>query len=265
MCIFMLLILFNAIYIYIYICILYRYEGEESEEVKDEVKNESDRINKLLKRIEKNKKRKAAINDKSKTEDEKDNNKSEISLKESKKKKRKLPAIEEEIDSYIKSKDESKEEIDEQTVTENVEPPKKKKRKKKDIENEDHSVLEENEQPQKKNESSTNEKELASQDNFMILGAKARKKQHEIKRVLPDWLTYPEIISTDLKSGPSIEELNSVLDIKLIEALKTNGITKLFPMQYNIIKWLHKCNIDRKLQWWPRDTCVSAPTGSGMQ
>jgi len=215
-----------------------------------------------LKRIEKNKRRKAAINDKSKPEDEKDKNESEISLKESKKKKKKFSAVEEEIDSYIKSKNESNEEIDKQT-TENIEPPKKKKKKKKDIENEDHSVLEENGQLDKKNESSTNEKELASQDNFTILGAKARKKQHEVKRVLPDWLTYPEIISTDLKSGPSVEELDSVLDVKLIEALKTNGITKLFPMQYNIIKWLHKCNMDRKLKWWSRDTCVSAPTGSG--
>jgi len=235
----------------------FRYEGEEPEEVNDEVKNESNHINKLLKRIEKNKKQKAAINNKSKPEDEKDKK----VLKESKKKKKKLVAAEEEIDSYIETKNESNEGISEQT-TESIEPPKKKK-KKKSIKNEDHFVSQENEQLEKKNESSTNEEELASQDNFTILGAKAREKQRQIKRVLPDWLTHPEVISTDLKSGPSVEELDSMLDIKLIQALKINGITKLFPVQYNIIKWLHKCNMDRKLRLWPKDTCVSAPTGSG--
>jgi len=173
-------------------------------------------------------------------------------------------------DSHIEDKKTNSEKIDEQII----EVPKvsKKKKKKKDIENKNHSAaidknidLEEKDKnsAEENNDKDITEKEIPSQSNFIVLGAKSRKKQIKVKRVLPDWLAYPEIISADLNSGASLEELKSVLDAKLIEVLRANGIVKLFPVQSSIIKWLHKCKMDRKLGWWPRDTCVSAPTGSG--
>ncbi|XP_066589955.1 probable ATP-dependent RNA helicase Dbp73D [Prorops nasuta] len=100
-------------------------------------------------------------------------------------------------------------------------------------------------------------------NNFMILGSKSKKKVKEVKRSLPDWLAHPEIISAELDSGPNIEEFNKKLSFNLIEILKNNGITHLFPVQAKTISWLLKCNDDRISGLWPRDTCISAPTGSG--
>ncbi|KAL2730999.1 putative ATP-dependent RNA helicase Dbp73D [Vespula squamosa] len=98
---------------------------------------------------------------------------------------------------------------------------------------------------------------------FLVLGYKSSKKYREVKRVLPNWLTHPEIISADLNSGPKLDEVDFILDPQLIEILKANGIDKLFPVQASMLAWLSKFEEDRKLRWWPRDICVSAPTGSG--
>jgi len=243
-------------------CIIYRYEDES----KKEVENETNHFSKLLKRIEERKRQRAAASTKS-TLDEDGSN-----LKEPKKKKKKLLKPEKTDDSLIEDKKANGEKIDEQII-EVPKVLKKKKKKKKDIENKNHSdAIDKNIDLEEKDKNSaeennddkdTTEKEIPSQSNFIVLGAKSRKKQLKVKRVLPDWLAHPEIISADLNSGASLEELESVLDAKLIEVLRANGIVKLFPVQSSIIKWLHKCKMDRKLGWWPRDTCVSAPTGSG--
>jgi len=79
----------------------------------------------MLKRIEKNKKQKVATNNKSKRGNEKDKN----VLEESKEKKKKLAAVEEEIDSYIEIRNESNEGISEQMI-ESIELSKKEKKKK---------------------------------------------------------------------------------------------------------------------------------------
>ncbi|KAG5314099.1 DDX51 helicase, partial [Acromyrmex insinuator] len=237
------------------------------EETKKEVDNKINHFSKLLKRIEERKRQRAAANNKSTL------NKDENNLEEpKKKKKKKLLEAEKTNDLYIEDKIVSNEKIDEQTI-EITKVSTKKKKKKKDIEDEVDSVATDNntdlEEKDKNLAEENNDdkditnKEIPSQSNFIILGAKSRKKQREVKRVLPDWLAHPEIISADLNSGPPLEELESVLDAKLIEVLRANGIIKLFPVQSNIIKWLHKCNMHRKIGWWPKDTCVSAPTGSG--
>jgi len=246
-------------------CILYRYEGED----KEEIENETNNLSELLKKIEERKRQRATANNESTLDvDQNDLNKH-------KKKKKKSLNTDETNDLHIEIKNGLNEKISEQT-TEMVKTSTKKKRKRKDDESE-HAVAQENEELEEKNKNLANEKEdenlantenvtekeLPLQNNFVVLGTKSRKKQREVKRVLPDWLAHPEIISADLNSGPSLEELDSILDAKLIEILKTNSIVKLFPVQSNVIKWLHKCNMDRKLGRWPRDTCVSAPTGSG--
>lgn len=240
--------------------IIYRYEGESAKEVE----NETNHFSELLKRIEDRKRQRAVLSDKS-TLDEDRNNLEEPK----KKKKKKLLKTEKTDDSHIEDKDVSREKIDEQTI-ETAKVSTKRKKKKKDIENghsaetdknidleaEDKNLAEENDEKD-------TIKEIPSQSNFVVLGARARKKQREAKRVLPDWLAHPEVISADLNSGPTLKELESILDTKLVEVLRANGIVKFFPVQSSVIKWLHKCKMDRKLGWWPKDTCVSAPTGSG--
>lgn len=244
--------------------IVYRYEGES----KKEIENETDHFSDLLKKIEERKRQRAVASNKSKLDEDGSN------LEEpKKKKKKKLHKAEKGDESHIEDENASNEKIDEQIIETVKMSTKKKKKKKKDIESEHHSAtidkninLEEKDDnlAEKTNDDKdATEKEISSQSNFIVLGARFRKKQRVVKRVLPDWLAHPEVISADLNSGPTLEELELVLDVKLMEALRTNGITKLFPVQSSVIKWLHKCKMDRKLGWWPRDTCVSAPTGSG--
>ncbi|EFN61504.1 Probable ATP-dependent RNA helicase Dbp73D [Camponotus floridanus] len=248
--------------------VINRYEGED----KEETENETNNLSELLKKIEERKRQRAAENNESTLDvDQNDLNKPK------KKKKKSLLNTDETNDLHIEIKNGFNEKISEQT-TEMVKTATKKKRKRKDDESE-HALAQENEELEEKNKNLTNEKgddtenlantanvtekEIPLQNHFVVLGTKSRKKQREVKRVLPDWLAHPEIISADLNSGPSLQELDSILDAKLIKVLKANGIVKLFPVQSNVIKWLHKCNMDRKLGRWPRDTCVSAPTGSG--
>lgn len=239
--------------------ILYRYEGENKEEIKDQ---QPDNLSILLQRIEERKRQRAAANNKSVT----DVAKSDIDKRE--KKKRKLSNAEEFNDSHNEDGN-NIETVSEQIMETDKVSSKKKRKKKKRI---DSDVAKENEKLEGTDDGNLatdteniSEKTSAEKNekNFIILGTKAHKKQREVKRVLPDWLAHPEIVSADLKSGSSLKELKSILDAKLIEVLKVNGIKKLFPVQSSIIKWLHKCTIDRKLGLWPRDTCVSAPTGSG--
>ncbi|XP_011864963.1 PREDICTED: probable ATP-dependent RNA helicase Dbp73D [Vollenhovia emeryi] len=242
--------------------VMNRYEGE-GEKV---VENETNHLSELLKKIEERKRQRTVASNKSALGQ--DGNDLE---EPGGKKKKKLLKAEKADDSHIVDNSAGSEKIDEriaETAEVSTKKKKKKKRKKKDIESEQHSAaldknLEERDDTFAEEDKDTAEKDISPQDNFVVLGARSRKKQREAKRVLPDWLAHPEVISADLNSGPTLEELQSILDAKLVEVLRANGITKLFPVQSSIIKWLHKCRTDRKLGWWLRDTCVSAPTGSG--
>lgn len=256
--------LFINFYLMCNIYVFYRYEGES----KEEVENETNHFAELLKRIEDRKKQRAAANNKVIPDVDQNN-----SNKHQKKRKKTRLDSDETNDSHIEVKSESNEKINDQTKM--VKTSTKKKRKKKDTESTPTSTQENKELEGKddaknlangkedNDTTTTTEKKISLQNNFVVLGTKSRKKQREVKRVLPDWLAHPEVISADLNSGPSLEEFNSILDAELIEVLKANDIVKLFPVQSSIIKWLHKCNMDRKLGRWLRDTCVSAPTGSG--
>lgn len=241
---------------------IYRYEDES----KGEVENDTNHFSELLKRIEDRKRQRAAESNKSKSDENRNN------LEEPKKKKKKKLHETEKTYSHIENKNASVEKINEQTIETVKVSTKKKKNKKKDVESKYQSSatnenidLEEKDKnlEEKKDDKDTTEKDIPLKSNFIVLGAKSRKKQREVKTVLPDWLAHPEVISANLNSGPTLEESELFLDAKLVEVLRTNGIVKLFPVQSSIIKWLHKCKMDRKLGWWPRDTCVSAPTGSG--
>ena len=253
--------------------VINRYEGEKVVESKNEKKH----LSELLKRIEERKQERAATNEISVSQEHKD-----VKECDPKKRKRKKEIVngclvpDTSIDSNV---------IESNIETQNADQGrlhKKKKRKKKDIQNvenngesetieiKDKTVQDGSADNQEKGISNKliNSNNLQGQiaekpSDFLVLGAKTKRKIREVKRVLPEWLASPQVISIDLNSGPSIEELNSVLDSKLVEALKANGISKLFPVQASMISWLLKGNLDRQQGWWLRDTCVSAPTGSG--
>lgn len=251
-----------------------RYEGEKEVETKNEKKH----LSELLKRIKERKQQRAAKNESSVSREHKD-------VKESDPKKRKRKK---EIVNECLVQDTS---VDSNVIESNIETRnadqgrlhKKKKRKKKDIQNVENNgeseTIEAKDKVVQDGSADNQEKGISNKlvnsnnlqeqipekpSDFLVLGAKPKRKIREVKRVLPEWLASPQVISIDLNSGPSIEELNSVLDSKLVEALKANGISKLFPVQASMISWLLKGNLDRQQGWWLRDTCVSAPTGSGM-
>ncbi|XP_076665727.1 putative ATP-dependent RNA helicase Dbp73D [Andrena cerasifolii] len=249
--------------------VINRYEGEKEVETKNEKKH----LSELLKRIEERKQERATKKESSVSQEHRD-------VKESDPKKRKRKKEKEIPDTSIDSS------VTESNIeTQNADQGKlrkKKKRKKKDIQNvenngesetietKDKTVQDESTDNQEKGisnklaNSNTLEQQIPEKpSNFLVLGAKTKRKIREVKRVLPEWLANPQVIPIDLNSGPTIEELNSVLDSKLVEALKANGISKLFPVQASMISWLLQGNLDRQQGWWLRDTCVSAPTGSG--
>ncbi|KAG7202950.1 hypothetical protein KM043_010087 [Ampulex compressa] len=243
--------------------VINRYEGEEPQS-----KDEDNHLSELLRKIEKRKSERL--------EKAKDNAETkETAAGEPKKKKHKKGdhiTIDNKIDN-----DENQQNED------NVEEPqvtyKKKRRKRKADENNDNLDVNdqqcvpsddkeltgnlENETDGITDSKTTDESYIEAKSKFTILGAKSQKRKREVKRKLPDWLANPEIISIDLSTGPGLADLSSTLDLNLIETLAANGIDKLFPVQVSMITWLLKCDNDRKLGWWPRDTCVSAPTGSG--
>lgn len=99
--------------------------------------------------------------------------------------------------------------------------------------------------------------------NFTILGSHKRVKTQTAKRVLPDWLTQPQIVSSDLKSGPSLKDIQTLMDVKLLKKLEEDGFNQLFPVQSQVFSWLLQCDHDYKAGRWVRDTCISMPTGSG--
>lgn len=147
--------------------------------------------------------------------------------------------------------------------------PKKKGKKKKgkkrklDLPLEDVTADVQNEATEENNPKTDIDTNETSLENFTILGSKRRLKTQAAKRVLPSWLTHPEIVHSNLSSGPSLDEIKTELDSNLAEKLKADGFNKLFPVQARVLSWLLKCDRDYKLGRWVRDTCVSMPTGSG--
>ncbi|KAK3913991.1 putative ATP-dependent RNA helicase Dbp73D [Frankliniella fusca] len=98
---------------------------------------------------------------------------------------------------------------------------------------------------------------------FTVLGSDSLgTKKERVKAQLPYWLANPSVVSVDLKnltvSVDDIPELNR----DLVERLKQNGISHFFPVQHQVIPWLLEAQ-SKPPQFWPRDICVSAPTGSG--
>uniref|UniRef100_A0A8D8M1I4 ATP-dependent RNA helicase n=2 Tax=Cacopsylla melanoneura TaxID=428564 RepID=A0A8D8M1I4_9HEMI len=97
---------------------------------------------------------------------------------------------------------------------------------------------------------------------FQVIGNLEFQKRKKVKRVLPEWLAKPTIISVNLKNlNSKIKDLTE-LDTYFKKLLRKNGVSHFFPVQSELIPYLIKQH-SRKSIFWPRDVCVSAPTGSG--
>ncbi|XP_075216603.1 putative ATP-dependent RNA helicase Dbp73D isoform X1 [Lycorma delicatula] len=104
-----------------------------------------------------------------------------------------------------------------------------------------------------------------NQPEFTVIGGHSFKHKSAIKRVLPEWLSKPILISGSFKDkAASIENIQG-FDKILINNLKKNNIHYFFPVQQKVIPWVlaeKQCS-GPGLRFWSRDICVSAPTGSG--
>ncbi|XP_050425082.1 probable ATP-dependent RNA helicase Dbp73D [Adelges cooleyi] len=105
---------------------------------------------------------------------------------------------------------------------------------------------------------------VASQQSsdFTLVDNCAFKKNKKVKRVLPQWLAKPTVISVDLKNLEFGFDSIPELDIALVKKLRNKGFTHFFPVQAQLVPWL----IKSQKNWnnrWSRDVCISAPTGSG--
>ncbi|GFO29414.1 ATP-dependent RNA helicase ddx51-like [Plakobranchus ocellatus] len=102
------------------------------------------------------------------------------------------------------------------------------------------------------------------QGGFTILGEFKPKEKKQVKRVLPNWLQHPVLISK--KSCGQFSDVKN-LDLTLVQKLRENKIETCSPVQWTVLPELlaqSQCGLyvgDAGFR--PRDVCVSAPTGSG--
>lgn len=248
--------------------VINRYEGE-----KEETKNERNHLSELLKRIEKRKVERAI-----KTHQIQESSSQNAQESNYKKKKKKAENLNKSSIENINLNENSISSDIKRKAEVHVSEHRKSKKKRKYSEESSNDTIktadktlqsentdnQDNEIPNKSSDPNETQEKISGQNSdFIILGVKNKRRKREVKRILPEWLANPEVISIDLNSGPTLEDMNSILDSKLIEALRANGINKLFPVQASMVSWLLKCNKERQQKWWLRDTCVSAPTGSG--
>ncbi|XP_057657316.1 probable ATP-dependent RNA helicase Dbp73D [Diorhabda carinulata] len=103
---------------------------------------------------------------------------------------------------------------------------------------------------------------LDTTEGFTVLGVDNLVNRTKVKRVLPSWLSNPTVISVNLQDlQVKISDIKQ-LDKSLRKLLKANNIRHFFPVQAEVIPWLLE-SIRHSDIIFPRDICVSAPTGSG--
>lgn len=118
------------------------------------------------------------------------------------------------------------------------------------------------------------EEQEASAGGFTVLGEDLDKTKRKIRRVLPRWLSHPDVVSVDLSDQQMAVADLPGLDEETVANLRANGISHFFPVQRQIIPYLLKtaatseCPPEQAggrlvFPFRPHDLCVSAPTGSG--
>lgn len=188
--------------------IVYRYEGEDVKS--DDRANEELLRKKLLKKIEKRKRKKEIIleeNVKAKDSNESRNEDTEVKY--------------EKTDKNFSELKESK---------------KNKSKKKETNESESESVSSNKENSVSNNEVAVEHK-LANQTEFTVLKDPQLFKVKKVKRKLPNWLANPSVVSVDLKNLKFTIDSIPELDQRLINKLKENNITHFFPGTFCYTKW----------------------------
>ena len=127
--------------------------------------------------------------------------------------------------------------------------------------NEDEQKKETGRKATKKRNKKKKAKKLDSDTGFTVLGEKCNKNKSTVRRVLPHWLSNPNVVSVDYTEDQLPVDEFEGLDSELIAKLKEKGVTQLFPVQRQVIPRLLKYPLASFFR--PSDICVSAPTGSG--
>ncbi|TRY64368.1 hypothetical protein TCAL_11721 [Tigriopus californicus] len=98
-----------------------------------------------------------------------------------------------------------------------------------------------------------------AESGFQLLGQSLGPGQSEVRRVLPPWLTNPNVVTVDFEQDQlSVADMPG-LDPDTVAKLRAHGIHNLFPVQRQVIPGL----LSQGSLFRPSDICVSAPTGSG--
>ena len=105
------------------------------------------------------------------------------------------------------------------------------------------------------------EDESGQSSGFTVLGENVDQSKRKVRRVLPQWLANPDIVSVDFTEDQLPVEKLEGLDEVTVARLKSNGVKKFFPVQRQVIPHLLTPFTASSLR--PSDVCVSAPTGSG--
>ncbi|KAH3876810.1 hypothetical protein DPMN_000660 [Dreissena polymorpha] len=102
---------------------------------------------------------------------------------------------------------------------------------------------------------------------FTVIGDLRPAKVEKVRRVLPEWLSNPHVISADLTTDQLPVQDMPGLAPDLVQQLLDNNITHFFPVQKQVIPALLESSLSGfhigRAGYQPSDICVSAPTGSG--
>ena len=107
-------------------------------------------------------------------------------------------------------------------------------------EEKDDSVSKTDAEPPSKKKKKKNKRKVdpTQIEGFTILGDPTDKAAKKVHRVLPYWLANPNILNVDLlSSSMAVSEMPGLEDW-MIEKLKKEGITSLFPVQRQVIPHL---------------------------
>ncbi|KAI0213479.1 ATP-dependent RNA helicase DDX51 [Lamellibrachia satsuma] len=103
---------------------------------------------------------------------------------------------------------------------------------------------------------------------FTVIGDVEQKSVQKVHRVLPNWLAKPTVVAGDIRTEKVPLSGINYLDEAILQQLRDNGISHLFPVQSHLIPVLlsqsplgHVTGLAGCYP--PSDICCSAPTGSG--
>ena len=113
--------------------------------------------------------------------------------------------------------------------------------------------------PKKKKKNKKKTADIENIEGFTILGDFTDQSKVKVNRVLPYWLSHPDIVTVDLHSSPLPVTDMPGLDTKLVAKMVKENIHHFFPVQRQVIPHL----LQASPKFRPSDVCVSAPTGSG--